>query len=381
MSEPRRGRSAFLPELGENPWVRAALLLILLSVLGTLLYRIAGILKLLVYATVLAYLFDPVVDRLERLRLPRTAAVMTLIFLMVASLFTASIFLVPALSKNFDEFLQKLPSYTTTLTRWLVPRIEGLLHISIPVTLNDWLEQAGRYQGAIEKIWKSVNKPLVDTMAQTLTGLQGLINGLLSLVVIPVAWFYLLRDFDGIKQAVLNLFPSRHRDRVLACARRIDGVMAGFMRGQLTVCLVLGLIYALGLHFVAKVPLGVFIGLFAGVASVVPYLGLMIGIGPAVVLALLEHGDLLHPGLVVAVFTVGQLLEGLVITPKVIGDELGLHPVTIIFAIMIWGHLLGLVGMIIAVPATAVLWVFAEEGIKVYKASDFYRFGGLDKGE
>ncbi|MCZ7585922.1 MAG: AI-2E family transporter [Deltaproteobacteria bacterium] len=122
----------------------------------------------------------------------------------------------------------------------------------------------------------------------------------------------------------------------------------------------------------ADVPLGLVIGLFAGLVSIVPYLGLILGIGPALVLAALEHGDVLHPLLVVGVFTVAQLLEGNVITPKIVGDKLGLHPVAIIFAIMIWGSLLGLTGMIIAVPATAVLTVFLRKLVAHYRDSALF---------
>ncbi len=371
----------FLADLSRNRWIRAFAFLSACALLFCLSWKIRDILKLLVYAGVLAYLFDPVVDRLEKLRLPRTAAVSVLIIAIVLGVILSFILLVPTVSKNFDEFLQNAPDYGKKITAWLKPHLDKLPLVQIPATFEDWAKELSRHQGAISQLADKIKEPVIKALSQTLMGLQGLINAVLSMVVVPVAWFYLLRDFDKMKMAVLEVFPRKKQAVVEGYAREVDTVIAGFMRGQLTVCLVLGIIYALGLQFVSQTPLGFLIGLFAGFASIVPYLGLIIGIGPALLLTLLEHGDLLHPILVVAVFTAAQTLEGTVITPKIVGDQLGMHPVTIIFAIMIWGSLLGFTGMLIAVPLTAVLSVFFRKIMANYRKSDFYRFGNVKSGE
>ncbi len=370
----------FLTEISRNRWVRFTVFGLFLLLLGGLIWRIADILKLLVYAWVLAYLFDPLVDRLEKLRLPRAAAVMVLIMALALVLVLSFVLLVPVISKNFDEFLRNTPEYGKTISMWLFPIVDKYLPIEVPATIDDLMKQFSLHQGAILEWARKIYEPAWQALAQTLTGLQGLVNAILSVIVVPVAWFYLLRDFDKLKAAILSAFPSRQQPVIVEYAREVDGVIASFMRGQLTVCLVLGIIYAVGLQFVSGTPLGFLIGIFAGFASIVPYLGLLIGIGPALILTLLEHGDILHPILVVVVFSVAQLLEGTVVTPKIVGDQLGMHPVTIIFAILVWGSLLGFVGMLIAVPLTAILSVFFRKIMANYRKSDFYRFGNLKSG-
>ena len=153
------------------------------------------------------------------------------------------------------------------------------------------------------------------------------------------------------------------------------------MRGQIVVMFILALLYIIGLEFIVKVPLGFLIGLFAGFASIVPYLGLILGILPALILAFLEYGDWLHPLGVILVFTVAQVAEGTLITPKVVGDKLGMHPVTVIFAILIWGELLGFIGILIAVPVTAVLIVAIKRIVAAYFSSGFFSEPTADSSE
>ncbi len=371
---------SFLGAIWGNSWVKLVVSLLSLALAVYFFFLLWGIIKLFIIALVLAYLFDPLVDRIERLGIPRTGAVMLLVAGIIIIVGGVVALLIPSLSKSFDQFLSGLPGYREKITLWAVPFLQEKLGISVPQTWEGWMDQMGRYQGVIRKIAEAAYAPLLDTLSQTFSGLQGLVTTLLSFIVVPVAWFYLLRDIDSFKAGALDLFPPRRRDLVRRYALEVDEIVSNFMRGQLTVCLVLGVIYSIGLQFVADVPLGILIGLLAGLVSVVPYLGVILGIGPALLLALLEHGDILHPGLVILVFAVAQALEGNVITPKIIGDKLGMHPVTIIFAILIWGSLLGLTGMLIAVPVTAIFCVFGKKALQKYKKSPFFISGDSKAG-
>jgi predicted PurR-regulated permease PerM len=200
------------------------------------------------------------------------------------------------------------------------------------------------------------------------------IGWIMNLLLIPVVTFYFLRDWDGMIVRVRELLPRNIEPRVMELARQSDEVLSAFLRGQLAVMLALGLIYSIGL-WLAGLKLAFLIGMSAGLLSFVPYLGGVLGVGGAVIAALVEHRDLIHVVYVLIVFGFGQTMEGFVLTPWLVGDRIGLHPVAVIFAILAGGQLFGFLGVLLALPATAVLMVILRHVHERYVQSELYREG------
>ncbi|MCB1152344.1 AI-2E family transporter [bacterium] len=362
----------FLVEIWQIKWVRLAALIASVYALVHVLGSISLILNVLVISLLLAYLFDPIIDRMEKLGMRRVFAIVLLIFGGLFALALVVLLLIPTVANSVSDFIDKVPGYVDSFNSTFVPWVENNFGVHMPRTFEQWIGEFTKNSGAFADIGRRITQPAVKALQNAFTGLAGFINILLAVVIVPVAWFYLLRDIDSIKVRLLNLVPPRWHEEAMDVFGEINRSIANFLRGQLTVCAILGVIYAIGLQFVADLPLGFVVGLFAGAACIVPYLGPILGIGPAVILALVEHGDFTHVLLTAGVFAVGQFLEGNFITPRVMGDKLGLHPVTVIFAIMIGGTWFGLVGMLAAVPAAAVVLVFGRRALEIYMDSAFY---------
>jgi len=205
----------------------------------------------------------------------------------------------------------------------------------------------------------------------SVAGLFSFILLLANLVIIPVVMFYLLRDYDLINKKMLSFVPARSREQVLSLIKEIDGVLAGFVRGQLMVGLIMAGLYSIGLFFCGT-PMSLFIGLLAGLASLVPYLGLVFGFVPAAILTFMQTQDWVLVFGVAGVFAVVQGLEGMIITPRIVGEKIGLHPVAIILAVLLGAEFFGLVGVIVSVPVAAALNVLVTHGLNEYKSSSFY---------
>jgi predicted PurR-regulated permease PerM len=213
-------------------------------------------------------------------------------------------------------------------------------------------------------------------LSQATASSLALIGWLTNLVLIPVVCFYLLRDWDVMMAKIQSLLPRHREERIVKLAGECHEVLGAFIRGQLLVMLALGVIYAAGLMLVG-LELGLLIGLIAGLAAIVPYMGFVIGIGAAITAGLFQFGGDLYPMLgIVAVFMVGQALEGMVLTPLLVGDRIGLHPVAVIFAILAGGELFGFTGILLALPVAAVIMVLVRHMHDLYKESDIY--GGAE---
>jgi predicted PurR-regulated permease PerM len=189
---------------------------------------------------------------------------------------------------------------------------------------------------------------------------------ILNLIIIPVIGFYLLKDFNAIKEEIKNYIPSSYRDSIINRLKEIDYVLSGFIRGQLIVSSILTIIYIIGLS-IFNIPIALLIAIIAGIANIVPYFGFIIGITPAILLAILEYHDLEHIIGVIGTFAIAQLLEATIITPKIMREKIGIHPVTVILAILIWGNLFGFWGILIAVPLTSILNIFFKDLLRYYK--------------
>jgi predicted PurR-regulated permease PerM len=225
---------------------------------------------------------------------------------------------------------------------------------------------------AAQEYWREASSALLGVLSTVSRGGQAVLSWLVNLVLIPVVTFYLLRDWDKLVENIRTLIPRKAEPEVSALSREIDEVLGAFIRGQLMVMVALGVIYALGLWLLG-LDLAFIIGMGAGVLSIVPYLGTFVGVVAALIAAAFQFQDLLHPVLVLAVFGVGQSLESMFLTPKLVGDRIGLHPVAVIFAVLAGGQLFGFLGILLALPAASALNVLARHLHERYRNSDLYQ--------
>jgi predicted PurR-regulated permease PerM len=215
-------------------------------------------------------------------------------------------------------------------------------------------------------------KPVLELIQQAFSSTIGLILTILGYLIIPVYLFYLLADLPRLKAFLESFIPERYRDAYNAKLSEVDRVLAGFIRGQLSVCAILAVLYSIGLYLIG-IDLAIAIGTLAGFAFIIPYVGTIIGIVLSLVMALLKFHDILHPLLCLGWFGLVQSLEGMVITPRVVGNTVGLHPLVTLVVLLIGGQLFGLMGMLLAVPVAAVLRVFLISLAGWFRNSEFYR--------
>ncbi len=328
-----------------------------------LIVLLAPILSPFLTAILLAYLGDPIVDKLEQWKLSRTNGVIVTFLLLTLVIVGACLLLIPALVHQVDALVKSIPSMVTWVTEVAVPYVEK--RFGIEVIKLDWTVISGYLDWGTTG---NVVKTIVANMTQS--GLA-IVASIGNLVLIPVVTFYLLRDWDILVAKFGELIPRYYISTVSGLAKQCHETLGAFFRGQLLVMLALGVIYAIGL-MLAGLDLGLLIGLLAGLASIVPYLGAIVGIGAGLIAAFFQFGDITHLVLVVIVFAVGQTLEGTVLTPKLVGDRIGLHPVAVIFAVLAGGQLFGFVGILLALPAAAVIMVLLRRIHLNYTGSLLY---------
>jgi predicted PurR-regulated permease PerM len=328
-----------------------------IAAVGWLMYLLAPVLTPFIASALLAYIGDPLADRLERLKLPRTLAVVT-VFLLTFLLIGLLVLLVgPLIRSQISALLAALPDIIANVEQEWLPKLMQLLDIEAgeDIGFGAFLDRYGDMAGSWgSTILKSVSKSGGAVAA-----------AVLSLFLVPIVTFYLLRDWDRIMAHLGALIPSQQRATVLQLAHQTDEVLGGFLRGQLLVMLALAFIYSLGLSLVG-LKFAVAIGVVSGLVSFVPYLGFVFGIGLAALTVALEPNPLWLMVGVIATFTIAQVLEGSVLTPKLVGDRIGLHPVIIIFAVAAGGQLFGFFGILLALPAAAVLSVLVQFAYERY---------------
>jgi len=322
--------------------------LIAIGLCGWLFYLLAPVLTPFIAAGLLAYLGDPLADRLQKLKMPRTLAVV-IVFLTTFLLLGLLVLLVgPLIRTQISALFAALPDIAHQVEQVWLPTILGWLNVAPgeDVGLSAFLARYGDMAG--------------DWSGKILLGVSksggALVAAVLSLFLIPILTFYMLRDWDRFMAHLSALIPGRQRETVLVLARETDDVLGAFLRGQVLVMMALAMIYTLGLSLVG-LKFAVAIGVVAGLVSFVPYLGFVFGIGLAGLTVVLEPNPLWNLAGVVATFTVAQVIEGSFLTPKLVGDRIGLHPVIVIFAVAAGGQLFGFFGILLALPAAAVLSV------------------------
>ncbi|EPN49498.1 permease, partial [Pseudomonas syringae pv. actinidiae ICMP 19096] len=305
-------------------------------------------------ALLLAYMGDPLVDRLERAGLSRTLSVVAVFGLFTLVLMTLLLVLVPMLAKQLFRLYELAPQILDWLQHSAMPWVQAKFGLA------DGFWKFDKIKAAISEHMGQAGDIVSIVLSQATASGLALIGWLTNLVLIPVVCFYLLRDWDLMMGKVRGLLPRQRESQIVKLAGECHEVLGAFIRGQLLVMVGLGVIYAAGLMLVG-LELGLLIGVIAGLAAIVPYMGFVIGIGSALVAGLFQFGGDLYPMIgIVAVFMIGQALEGMVLTPLLVGDRIGLHPVAVIFAILAGGELFGFTGILLALPVAAVIMVLVR---------------------
>ncbi|MBD3646507.1 MAG: AI-2E family transporter [Pseudomonadales bacterium] len=336
-----------------------------IALLLVLVYLLRPILLPFLVGIALAYLGDPLVDRLERLKLGRTVGVLIVFLIFLAILIGGLLVLVPLLVREVSGLVQDIPRFIAWLQETASPFLREKFGVDpFDIRLVELREELARN-------WRQAGGIAGRIVAEVTQSGMMLIAWAVNLALIPVVAFYLMRDWDDLMEKARGLIPRDKEPMVVGLVSECDEVLSAFLRGQLMVMLLLGCIYAAGLYLVG-LDLAILIGLLAGLASIVPYLGFVVGIVAASAAAIFQFQDPVVLVYVAIVFGVGQMLEGMVLTPLLVGDRIGLHPVAVIFAIMAGGQLFGFVGILLALPAAAVIMVFVRHVHQQYKASEIY---------
>jgi predicted PurR-regulated permease PerM len=372
---------SWLEEVKERTWFQPVIVVAAIVAALSLVWALWSVLVFFLFAVVAAYICAPAVNWIESKGVSRSAGVSIVAIALLSGVALFWIVAVPMFAREILRLTSDLPKYIHQSFGTLIPWLENSFKVDIPHGYQDWARQLSAHEDTIKTFASRLSEPIWTILKQTFTSLYAMIMTGLSLIVVPVAWFYLLRDADPLKVKVTQFIPERIRTGIFDLLGEIDEVVGNFLQGQLIVMFLLAILYVIGLEFIVGVPLGFLIGIFAGLLSFVPYLGLILGVVPALLLCLLEFGFSWHILGVVGVFAVVQGLEGTVITPRIVGDKLGLHPLTVIFGILIWGELLGFTGILIAVPATAVMQVGLKRGAARYFESKFFRRKKLKEDE
>ena len=353
----------------KNTKILLAALLALLVLGITILIQASSVILQLFIALALAYILNPAVLLLEKRGMRRIIGI--LIVFSAALLLGAgfTIFLLSSIGGELSNVQLNLPGYAQHIYEITPPAIKSHLGIETPARLSLQLNELLQQTRAISP---DLLKPLLNMIRQAFTSTVDLILAFLGYLIIPVYLFYLLADLPRLKQFLESFIPERHRGIYTNKLAEVDTVLAGFIRGQLLVCAILALLYSIGLYFIG-IDLAIAIGTLAGITFIIPYVGTIVGILLSMTMALLKFHDITHPLLCLGWFGIVQTFEGMVITPRVVGNTVGLHPLVTIVALLTGGQLFGLMGMLLAVPVTAVLQVFLRSLACYYRDSDFYR--------
>ena len=360
--------SALTPELEIARFLRQLKWIAVILAAGWVVWALAPILTPFVLAALLGWLGDPLVDRLERRGRSRNTAVVLVFILMLLLLVLLLLVLVPLLERQVRTLVSSLPAYRDWFVQVALPWIEQRTGLELMV----WLDPERLFTWVREH-WQQAGGAAATLFGYLSRSGFAMVAWVANIVLLPILTFYFLRDWDLLVERVASLVPRDHVDTVARLARESNDVLGAFLRGQFLVMIALGVIYAAGLSLVG-LKLGMLIGLVAGLISFIPYLGtatgVVLGLLAAVVQAQgLDLGLLL---MVAGVFVAGQMLEGYILTPRIVGDRIGLHPVAVIFAIMAGGQLFGFLGMLLALPVAAVANVLLRFAHERYRQSDLY---------
>ena len=348
-----------LPRFAAVQW------LLLIAVLGGILYLLSPILTPFVSAAILAYICNPVVNRMVGCRLPRTPAVVIVMVGLLVLVAMLMLILLPMLEKELANFSTRLPGLIETLRIRILPHLQQLFGVTLQwdntvlknFAMTHW-QTAG---GIAEKIlpWLSNSGGAI-------------VAGIANILLVPVAMFYLLRDWPDLLARIDELVPRSSYAKISEIAAEVDTVLAEFLRGEISVMLSMSVYYSASL-WLAGLDFAMPIGILAGMLVFVPYLGMVVGLLLATLAAVMQFTAFGSVLWVWAAFGTGQLLEGMVVTPRLVGERVGLHPLAVIFALLAFGQLLGFFGILLALPLSAILLVGLRHAKAWYLGSTMYR--------
>ncbi|MFP4252586.1 MAG: AI-2E family transporter [Guyparkeria sp.] len=328
-------------------------------------YFLLPILSPFVVGFIIAYLFNPVVTRLDRRGISRTWGT-SLIFLVGALLLLVGLIaLIPVLIEQTARLVRVFPQLLDIVQQRVIPWVNQTVGVELHV---------GQLRDLLVKHGETIGKMLADGLSNVSTTGTAVFVAVMNLLLIPVIAFYLLRDWPLVTERIERMLPRHRADAIVELARESDRMLGNFLRGQLAVMIANGVTYAVGLTLIG-LNTGIAIGLFAGLVSFVPYLGTIVGVSLALVAMYIQADSLWPLLLVVLVFGVGQVLETIAWQPRFVGNEIGMHPVAVIFAVMAGGQLFGFFGILLALPVSAVLIVLGKHALYSYRQSRYYRGG------
>jgi predicted PurR-regulated permease PerM len=357
-----------------NRWYFMAVFLLL----GFFVYILSPILTPFAISALLAYLFDPFADKLESWKIKRTLSVVIVFLVMTLIVFVILLFLIPTLEHQISKLITNLPRYFIWLSEHISPWLKENFGIQTDIF------NISEVSALLKSHWNAaggIAKNIISSLSQS--GLV-LVNWVMNIILIPVITFYLLRDWDILTARVGELIPRAVYPTINKLVTESNSVLSAFLRGQFSVMLALGVIYSIGLMIIG-LDLSLLIGMGAGIVSFIPYLGTIVGMVVGVITAIVQFGDPTVVLYVLIVFGIGQLLEGFVLTPLLVGDKIGLHPVAVIFAVLAGGQLFGFVGILLGLPIAAVIMVllkFAHQNYiqsKAYSDEDDYLLTSKNK--
>ncbi len=344
----------------------------MLAVLVGLLWLLWPLFSMLFAAAAFAYLLDPVVDRFEARGRSREFGIVCIFLAALLALAVGVLVVVPSVAHQVSELSANLSGYVTTLTERAQPAlafVEQHTGYTVPYSMDEITQELGAALADLSPDARSVaQKVITGTLSSSLQ----LVLAIFNLTLLPIFVFYILRDWDRYVARVRALVPQRYHAAAFPLVREIDSRLAGFVRGQITVCMILAVLYSVGLWVFTGIDMPIVVGCLAGLLFIVPYLGTAVGVLLGSLLAILQFGFDWHLLAVWAVFAAVQGIEGFVLTPYVVGDKTGLSPLVVMIALIVGGSLLGVWGMLLAIPITAALSVLLGALMERYRESGFF---------
>ena len=348
-------------------WRVTALWIAVVVVLGVLTYLLAPVLTPFLIAAILGYILNPGVDWLARHRVPRWAGTTLMLVLLIALVILLVLIVLPVLQREFVQARDKLPGLLTQLQSGLAPKLSALLGVDVEFSAESIRGYATEHFN-----FESVGKSALDYLK---VGSAAALSGLATAFLVPIILFYLLIDWHMVWSRMQALIPRQLYKRLGTMGGEVDAVLAQFLRGQLLVMVVLAIYYSVALS-IARFESALPIGILTGLLVFIPYVGFASGLVLATLAALLQFGNFYGFAAVVLIYGIGQVLETVYLVPRLVGTNIGLHPLAVIFALLAFGELFGFFGILLALPVSAVLVVVLTHAKKRYLASDFYRGRG-----
>lgn len=326
-----------------------------------LIYLLSPILAPFFLGALLAYLADPLVNLLQRIHVPRTLGVI-IVFIIITLIIVLILFLfLPLIEKQIVILINKVPAIINWVQDVFVPWLNKHFDVQAKLSLENVKEKLAQNSDKV----KNLASIVTHTVTQSTFAIFAFFTNLL---LVPVVTFYLLRDWPKVKNGIKNLLPVSKREQIVSLANECDEVVGAFFKGQLMVMLGLAIIYSTGLWLIG-LPVALFVGLLSGLVAIVPYLGFIVGIVTATVAMYLETHQITSVALVWLVYMIGQACESMVLTPLLVGDKIGLHPVAVIFAVLAGGVLFGFIGVLMALPVSAVILILLKHFFQQKAAS------------